>query len=285
MNKLKGKDEFTADAIKKLEELIKLRIKTPSSGQKSIRQKMRNLGLYGQDDWGITDMQVSDLHSLIKSGRIKVIGGNFKPTSAPTIVAKPVPTVKNKTPKSLTTSSTNIDKILDSFKANCFDPKFDEEAKIDDSSGNYILCLRKNSKLPTVSISPTLTKFEGLNVVYTGIAGGSLRTRDFRQHFKGNNAGRSTLRKSLGVLFGYKLIPRDKDPNTGKTKFNPKDEQELTEWMLANLIMFFLPTADFNSIEIKLINQFNPPLNIKDNHNNINADFRRLLSSLRAKKN
>lgn len=285
MKKLKGKDEFTADTIKKLEELIKLRIKTPSSGQKSIRQKMRNLGFYGQDDCGITDMQVSDLHSLIKSGRIKIIGGDFKPISVSTEVSKPIPTAKPKTQKSSPTSSTNIDKILESFKANCFDPKFDEEIKIDDSPGNYILCLRKNAKLPTVSISPTLTKFDGLNVIYTGIAGGSLRTRDFRQHFKGNNAGRSTLRKSLGVLFGYKLIPRDKDPNTGKTKFNPKDEQELTDWMLENLIMFFLSTADFSSIEIKLINHFNPPLNLKDNHNDINADFRQLLSSLRAKKN
>lgn len=285
MKQLKGKDEFTSDEINKLEELIKLRIKTPSSGQKSIRQKMRNLGLYGQDDWGITDMQVSDLHSLIKSGRIKIIGGNYKPNSAPTAVSKPIPTAKSNKPKSSTTSSNNIDKILESFKANCFDPKLDAEIKIDDSPGNYIICLRKNAKLPTVSISPTLTKFEGLNVIYTGIAGGSLRTRDFRQHFKGDNAGRSTLRKSLGVLFGYKLIPRDKDPNTGKTKFNIEDEKELSQWMLTNLIMFFLPTADFNSIEIKLINQFNPPLNIKDNHNKINADFRRLLSSLRAKKN
>lgn len=285
MKNLKGKDEFTADTIIKLEELIKLRIKTPSSGQKSIRQKMRNLGLYGQDDWGITDMQVSDLHSLIKSGRIKIIGGNFKPSSATITALKPIPTAKPKKPKSSTTSSTNIDKILESFKSNCFDPKLDEESKIEDSPGNYILCLRKNAKLPTVSISPTLTKFEGLNVIYTGIAGGSLKTRDFRQHFKGNNAGRSTLRKSLGVLFGYKLIPRDKDPNTGKTKFNINDEQELTEWMLENLIMFFLPSSDFNSIEIKLINQFNPPLNLKDNHNDINADFRQLLSSLRAKKN
>lgn len=279
MNELKGKNEFTADEIKKLEELIKLRIKTPSSGQKSIRQKMRNLGFYGQDDWGITDMQISDLHSLIKSGRIRIIGNNFLTSSTATIIPKPIPTIK-----SATTISTDIDEILDIFKSNCFDPKLDKEAKIDNSCGNYILCLRKNSKLPTVPISPTLTKFEGLNVIYTGIAGRSLRTRDFRQHFKGNNAGRSTLRKSLGVLFGYKLIPRDKDPNTGKTKFNTEDEQKLTEWMLANLIMFFLPTTDFNSIEIKLINEFNPPLNIKDNHNDINADFRRLLSGLRARK-
>lgn len=284
MKKIKGKDEFTSDTINKLEELIKLRIKAPSSGQKSIRQKMRNLGLYGQDDCGITDMQISDLHSLIKSGRIKIIGGNFKPSSSSTKILIPITIAKPKTQKSSKKISTNNDKILESFKANSFDPKIDVETKIDDSPGNYIICLRKNVKLPIVSISPTLTKFEGLNVIYTGIAGGSLRTRDFRQHFKGDNAGRSTLRKSLGVLFGYKLIPRDKDPNTGKTKFNIKDEQELSEWMLTNLIMFFLPTADFNSIEIKLINQFNPPLNIKDNHNEINADFRRILSSLRAKK-
>jgi hypothetical protein len=133
-------------------------------------------------------------------------------------------------------------------------------------------------------MKPILTNFEGFQVIYTGIAGGSLRTRDFRQHFKGNNAGRSTLRKSLGVLFGYKQIPRDSDRNTGKTKFGNADEVKLSEWMSNNLIMFFFPTSDYDSIEIELINHFNPPLNLKDNSNIINADFRQLLSSLRAKK-
>jgi hypothetical protein len=181
--------------------------------------------------------------------------------------------------------STDLKKILDIFKLNRFDPQVDNETKVNNSSGNYIICLRKNSKLPSVVIIPKLTKFEGLNVIYTGIAGGSLRTRDYRQHFKGNNAGRSTLRKSLGVLFGYTQIPRDKYPNNGKTKFNDKKEQKLTEWMYSNLIMFFFANTDFDSIEIKLINYFNPPLNLKSNHNNINSDFRRLLSSLRSTKN
>lgn len=173
---------------------------------------------------------------------------------------------------------------LDNFKINRFDPKTDSETIIANSSGNYILCLKKKSKLPTVSIKPILTNFEGLKVIYTGIAGVSLRTRDFRQHFKGNNAGRSTLRKSLGVLFGYKQIPRDSDPTTGKTKFGNADEIKLSEWMCDNLIMYFLPTSDINSIEIELINHFNPPLNLKDNTNIINFDFRRLLLSLRAKR-
>jgi len=130
-----------------------------------------------------------------------------------------------------------------------------------------------------------LTNFDGLQVIYTGIAGGSLRTRDFKQHFKGNNAGRSTLRKSLGVLFGYNQIPRDEDPERGKTKFSIEDEEQLSEWMHNNLIMFFLPTSSFVSIEVELINHFNPPLNLKDNRNLINLEFRRLLLSLRAKKN
>jgi len=284
LKKLKGKDEFTVDTIFKLEELIKLRTKSTSTAQKSIRQKMRKLGLYGQDDWGITDMQVSDLHSLIKSGRIKIIEGKYKPSFQSKPLSKPTSTTKYKKTESSITSSTNIDKILARFEVNSFDPKLDAENKIDDCPGNYIICLRKNIELPSVSFSPKLTKFAGLNVIYTGIASGSLRARDYRQHFKGDNAGRSTLRKSLGVLFGYKLIPRDKDSNNGKTKFNIKDEQELSKWMLTNLVMFFLPTADFNNIEIKLINHFNPPLNIKDNQNAVNADFRHLLLSLRANK-
>lgn len=175
--------------------------------------------------------------------------------------------------------------ILDDLKLNCFDPNIDIETKIPDSPGNYILCLRKHSKLPTPTTTTiTLTKFEGLDVIYTGIAGKSLRNRDYKQHFIGNNAGSSTLRKSLGVLFGYKLISRDKDPNTGKTKYRLEDEIELSKWMKSNLIMYFLPTADYKKIEIKLITHFNPPLNLKDNKNHVNTEFRKLLSNLRNNK-
>jgi hypothetical protein len=171
--------------------------------------------------------------------------------------------------------------LLKSFKQNRFDPNMDNETMIPDQCGNYIICLKSNSKLPTVSIIPTLPNFNGLRVIYTGIAGGSLRTRDYRQHFIGNNAGRSTLRKSLGVLFGFKLIPRDNDPSNRKTKFEQTDERKLSDWMRQNLLMFFLPTTNYALTEIALINYFNPPLNLKDNHNSINEDFRKLLSNMR----
>lgn len=279
---MKGKHTFTGLEIAELERLIVLRNKTETSKQKAIRQKMRDIGFYGKDDWGITDLQISDLRSLIKSGCITVIG-NIKREIIVQSDLKVVERVKSEI-KNTTSVKTDFYSVINAIKKNRFDPVMDSERIIDDSAGNYILCLRKNAKLPIVSIKPAFTLFEGLEVIYTGIAGKSLRCRDYRQHFKGNNAGRSTLRKSLGVLFGYKQIPRDKDVRSGKTKFNEKDELRLTEWMCNNLIMYFLKTNNYNAIEIAFINQFNPPLNLKNCYGVINSDYRQLLSSLRVMK-
>lgn len=280
---MKGQNTFTTLQIQTIKKLIAEKVVATPDKQKGIRGKIRNIGFHYSDFSSKKDgYTVADFEALIRSGQIKIIDGNYKPTTTITttkLIDKPKQ-VEKKLP--LIQKSKGLSTNLENFKINRFDPAKDSETIIANSSGNYILCLKKNSKLPTVSIKPILTNFEGLQVIYTGIAGGSLRTRDFRQHFKGNNAGRSTLRKSLGVLFGYKLIPRDSDPTTGKTKFDNEDEIKLSEWMCGNLIMYFLPTSDFDSIEIELINHFNPPLNLKDNSNTINFDFRRLLSSLRA---
>lgn len=287
MKELKGKDTFTSNEIKELKELIKLRNKVSASEQKGIRQKMRDIGFYGRDDWGITNLKINDLDILIAENKIKISDKDI------TITISERTRLKDKVPKKqpqkhnteLKYNLVDLESLLEKFKCNCFDPKIDLEAKIPDSPGNYILCLRKNSKLPKITTPITLTKFEGLDVIYTGIAGSSLRKRDYKQHFIGNNAGRSTLRKSIGVLFGYRLIPRDKNPNTGKTKFKLEDEIELSKWMHLNLVLYFLPNKDFNKIETKLINYFNPALNLKDNSNKINADFRFILSELRNKRN
>lgn len=280
---MKGQNTFTTSQIDQIKKLIEDKVRATPDKQKGIRGKIRELGFHYSDFSSKKDgYTVADFEALIRSGQIKVVGGNYIPSTTP--IPKTITKVATTVKPIATTVSSDFNSILKFFKQNRFDPRTDNEKIIADSSGNYILCLRTTSKLPNVSVKPTLTIFEGLQVIYTGIAGGSLRSRDYRQHFKGNNAGRSTLRKSLGVLFGYKQIPRDKDPNTGKTKFGNTDEQELTNWMCDNLIMFFLPTSNYDSVEIKLINHFNPPLNLKDNHNSINADFRQLLSSLRSKR-
>jgi len=281
---MKGQNTFTTSQIDEIKKLIADKVRATADKQKGIRAKIRKLGFHYSDFSSKKDgYTVADFEALICSGQIKVIGSNYKPTEQ--LTTKPTTTIKPATTTVLPSlKTTDLTSLLQTFKQNRFDPTNDSETIIPDQSGNYILCLKPNSNLSTVSVIPILTSFDELKVVYTGIAGGSLRSRDYRQHFKGNNAGRSTLRKSLGVLFGYKQIPRDKDPSNGKTKFGQADEEKLTKWMCDNLIMFFLPTTDFDSIEIKLINHFNPPLNLKNNYNSINADFRKLLSTLRSKK-
>ena len=175
----------------------------------------------------------------------------------------------------------NLQPITEKFTANKFNPEQGNENEIPDEAGNYIICLKKGSSIPDQNIKTTYCQFNGLNVLYTGIAGKSLRKRDYRQHFKGH-AGRSTLRKSIGVLFGYKKIPRDKNIHSGKTKFNATDEEKLSTWMKQHLIMFFYPNEQVIALENKLIEVFNPPLNLSKNRNPINLKFRKYLSKMRS---
>ena len=99
-----------------------------------------------------------------------------------------------------------------------------------------------------------------------------MRKRDYRQHFKGNNSGSSTLRKSLSVIFKYDLIPRDKNPESRKSKFALTDEIELSGWMEKNLVMYFLNNDDFDQLENHLILEFNPPLNLGKNKCLVNLE-------------
>ena len=151
-------------------------------------------------------------------------------------------------------------------------------------AGNYVFLLRKGSQLPQVDINPQIPEvtLDGntYQAIYTGIASESLRQRVYRIHFIGNDASRSTLRKSIGSLFGYDLIPR-KEGDSKHEKFKPADEEKLTKWMKNNLLLAIVENADPESMEDKLIAELNPPLNLDKNDNTVNAEFRALLSKLR----
>lgn len=151
-------------------------------------------------------------------------------------------------------------------------------------AGNYVFLLRKGSQLPQVDINPQIPEvtLDGntYQAIYTGIASESLRQRVYRIHFIGNDASRSTLRKSIGSLFGYDLIPR-KEGDSKHEKFKPADEEKLTKWMKNNLLLAFVENADPESMEDKLIAELNPPLSLDKNDNTVNAEFRALLSKLR----
>lgn len=175
-----------------------------------------------------------------------------------------------------------------------FDPMRDKDLVLPDIPGNYLVVLRESSQLPQIQIVPELHSInyedKHYQIIYTGISTKSIRKRDYKQHFTGNNAGKSTLRKSLGSLMGFSKIPRDKNnPDNGKTKFNESDEEILSQWMKENLLLFynveFTTKEQIEDFEEKLINEYNPPLNILGNNNLINKEYRALLKNLRCKIN
>ncbi len=169
-----------------------------------------------------------------------------------------------------------------------FDPMTDKPEILPDAAGVYLIVLRPSATLPIKTKNlemPQMSDFsfngEVFKVIYAGKSSKSLHSRDFAQHFNGT-AGRSTLRKSIGCLMGYKLIPRDaKAPMNGKTTFKDEDERNLTEWMVNNLLLFYNATNDFTTLENELIKEYNPPLNLQGNFFKVNFNFRKKLSFLR----
>ena len=167
-----------------------------------------------------------------------------------------------------------------------FDPMTMDSNTLPNVAGNYVFLLRKGSQLPKVDIEPKIPEvtLDGntYQAIYTGIASENLRQRVYRTHFVSNNASRSTLRKSIGSLIGYDLIPR-KEGDLKHKKFKPANEEKLTEWMMSNLLLAFVENAAPKPLEEKLIAELNPPLNLGRNTNMVNKEFRALLSKLRCR--
>lgn len=225
------KTSYTQFEIAELHKLIDLRRSASSSEQKRICGIMREkLGFYGRDDWGIVDLDHYHLDELITSGRITVGNGTCK-------------TLANisRIPEKVIVNDNDIKEIIQKFKANKFTPSLIENSSLPQSPGNYIICLKPNSSLPKTMPLPRYTNFEGLNVLYTGISI-NLQDRDYKQHFTGNDASWSTLRKSIGVLFNFTFVPRVSKKNplkvSNKFKFSDDNEKKLSEWMKNNLVLF-----------------------------------------------
>lgn len=174
--------------------------------------------------------------------------------------------------------SPNLQVVPDSV----FDPAVDERTTLPDAPATYIACLRPGIDLPKTNGEPVYTDLNGHRVLYIGTAKKSLRRREYVEHFEAD-AGRSTLRKSLGVLFGYNMIPRDrKFAGSRKTKFNPDSEQQLSTWMKQSLVLFWAAAGTPTEMEKALIVKFDPPLNLDRNRNTVNWFFRERLKTLRS---
>lgn len=178
--------------------------------------------------------------------------------------------------------------LLNELLGNIFIPEVDLPTKLPDTSGAYLICAKDIDILPVKMKELEYTYINDLPVIYVGIAGRptskvkSLRKRDYRNHFNGR-ARTSTLRKSLGVLFGFEK-EYEREIKNSKYKFISEHEEKLSNWMKSNLVMHFVTIANPMEFEIYMIKTYEPPLNLKDNNSEKNREFRKELSYLRNKK-
>lgn len=72
--KVKGKNTFTSNEISKIEKLIELKLQSSNQEQKSIRQKIRNIGFYWEDFYekGKVKYNIENFRKLISYGSITV---------------------------------------------------------------------------------------------------------------------------------------------------------------------------------------------------------------------
>jgi len=162
-----------------------------------------------------------------------------------------------------------------------FYPNRDSSRQIPKLAGNYFVLIRDLSALPNRGYKVSCKMFSGMNVIYTGVSRKSLYNRIRKDHL-GSVSGNSTLRQSLGCLFGYEQFPRDvNNPDNNHIRFSKENEAMLTAWMKANLIFYFLPYQDYSILESALIRLFNPPLNLDGDLAVENAAFRAFISVLR----
>lgn len=151
---MKGQNTFTSLQVQTIKRLIAEKVVTSPDKQKGIRGKIRGIGFYYSDfsskKHGYT---VADFEALIHSGQIKISDVKYKHS----IIAKSKTINKQKPVEKkvpVLQKSKGLISNLDNLKINRFDPKTDGETKIANSSGNYILCLKKSSNFRLFPSNP-----------------------------------------------------------------------------------------------------------------------------------
>lgn len=254
---MKGKNVFTQSEYDELERLVRLRVNASREDQKKIRNKMRRIGFYGGDDFGIIDLKIEDLRSLRKSGRIVVLGSKSaaKPAAMPSLCSS-VKQDEQTTPTMYdgdTWVETGIFKTVLSL----------QDADIPDTPGLYCLKLRKGARLPNPFDQYAQSR---KNIIYIGLASKSLRQRMWNQELHHKRA--ATFFRSIGAVLGYRpefgsLIGME---NQNNYEFSEYDKQSIIEWIERNLEVSWICISDnLNNLETELIHKYTPAINLDKN--------------------
>ena len=255
---MKGKSSFTIAEISEIKRLISLRIKADRSTQKSIRNKMRKIGFYGRDDFGIQDCQLSDFENLIRCGVIVIDDGKrlSSPVSSTPRQAATCKVVSTPTPTALApVEAKEAENAL--IKGNFVAVNTMTDYSVQDVPGLYCIKLRKGVHLP-----PESGRVREDGIIYIGQASKSLRKRLWKQEL--NQKGVATFFRSMGAILGY-LPPKGSlyGKSTHNYKFSPEDTEAIRKWMRQSLLVNWIALGNehMNEVEEYLIGKYRPLVN------------------------
>ena len=255
--KMKGKDTFSTHDIERLRELIRQLEKAKSSDKKRIRDKMRDIGFY-ISDFDINGCQVHHLDGLIKSGRIKIIGGivNSPISKKETINRDLADSAHNRI---IATDYQEVEKKL--IKGRYTSVNSLSGDMIPDEPGLYCIMLRKGVVLPA-----KYGKVREDGIIYIGQASTSLRQRFWRQEL--NHHGAATFFRGIGAVLGY-LPPKGSllGKSTKNYKFSEQDTEAIRRWIRQSLFVNWIPfgTDNMDTVERELIQKYRPLMNTTHN--------------------
>lgn len=178
----------------------------------------------------------------------------------------------------------NLDKFV------LYDPmEANGTSSIPDRKGCYLIVLRANAafvECKKIAIAPKLTSIDvsgtSFSVVYVGETK-SLRD-EYENNFLGKVGNNSSFWKSIGCLMGYTLYQGDTSSAIGAfSKFSVSAEKGIKKWITGNLLFLYCADEENLCTEQEMINAYNPPLNLLNNSNKVNSQYRKKLSELRNK--
>ena len=252
---MKGKNIFTEKEIDELKRLITLRANSTSkSEQKKLRDKMRKIGFYGRDDWGINDCQIADLERLIYEGRIKVIGNNL--ISKSEYISNTVEPAKEK----IATDFVSVEEEL--IKGDFKSVSSLSSDAIPNEAGIYCIKLRERFTLPSKFV-----KIREDRIIYIGKASTSLRKRLWEEEL--NHKRAATFFRSIGAMLDY-LPPKGSlvgKKNNRNYKFSKEDTDAIKKWMRYSLRVNYiiLEQSKIEEFEDSLIRKYIPLVNLDKN--------------------
>lgn len=270
-----GRSAFTRSELDQIRRLLREKQTADRDRQKSIRARLRSMGFRISDFADYSGFVESDLDDLIARGTITVIE-DAPVDPAPNMSSRPPPSESvieqggaARTPLSEGEELARF--AQDALRALAEKAPLDQaEQGVPSRPGLYAIYGDADTWRELCLGDPPDER-----PLYVGKAEHSLASRDLATHFGNGRTGSSTVRRSFAALLRdpLQLVARPRNPDRPERFANyglsPEHDEQLTAWMRNSLELGVWPKAEdcalaLVQVEVALLAQLRPPLNIKD---------------------